>query len=508
MASNIDESRVKQALEENKKFPNNPYKATIESDVIDKSNEENINTAKEIMDKLDLNYNESIQFYNKVETEMFEASDRLESDKEYQNSNGEKQSYKRESAYYNVLNSNGFNRNQSSLYEKDIPKLYAIKNINNTLSNEIENYQPSKNKQDKNITIDNSISENKDTDIQKLKSVELEKNVIGLLPKDEQENNYKETLSRLEKNKTSLIDNLKTYMSNTKIDDVVNSVKQHFENIKVKIEDVNKTFKDLGTWNNDNKFVQNVDSIIDKVKNISQNNDNKLDINDPELLKKLEDKFKESNNYIDKVELNNSQDQKLKDNHLNYLSNNLEILNPNLLKETNEITNGLTELSKESKIELYNYSKDIESITKEKNYQSPEDIKTIIETHKLTNAIQNDLGESTLDNSRKDYLVSNITKPAINDNFSNNKSLESYMRNSNEIIKIATRNDLKKYQERGNTEINKINDTKKANTLKNNDLLQRYNKQNLQHNQNNNSLKEENTNEKKQQTKKQGIQIR
>ena len=52
MASNIDESRVKKALEENKKFPNNPYKATIESDVIDKSNEENINTAKEIMDKL------------------------------------------------------------------------------------------------------------------------------------------------------------------------------------------------------------------------------------------------------------------------------------------------------------------------------------------------------------------------------------------------------------------------------------------------------------------------
>lgn len=344
-------------------------------------------------------------------------------------------------------------------------------------------------------------------DLQKLKSVELEKNVIGLLPKDEQENNYKETLSRLEKNKSSLTDNLKTYMSNTKIDDVVNSVKQHFENIKVKAEDIHKTFKDLGSWNTENKYVKNINEAINKVKNIAQHKENKIDINDPDLLKKLETKFKESNDYINKIESVNSQDQKLKDNHLNYLSNSLEILNPELLKETNNVTESLSELSKEDKLNLYNHTKDITSITQDSNFHKAEDIKTIIETNKLTNAIENELGKSTVDDSRKDYLVSDVNKPAINENFFNNQKLEPYMKHSNEFILNANRNDLKKYQERGNTEINKINDSKKANTLKNNDLLQRYNKQNVKHNQNNTSLKEENTNEKKQQTKKQGNQI-
>lgn len=344
-------------------------------------------------------------------------------------------------------------------------------------------------------------------DLQKLKSVELEKNVIGLLPKEEQENNYKDTLSRLDKNKSSIKDNLKTYMSNTKIDDVINSVKQHFENVKVKAEDIHKTFKDLGSWNTENKYVKNINEAIDKVKNIAQHKENKIDINDPDLLKKLETKFKESNDYINKIESVNSQDQKLKDNHLNYLSNSLEILNPELLKETNNVTESLSELSKEDKLNLYNHTKDITSITQDSNFHKAEDIKTIIETNKLTNAIENELGKSTVDDSRKDYLVSDVNKPAINENFFNNQKLEPYMKHSNEFILNANRNDLKKYQERGNTEINKINDSKKANTLKNNDLLQRYNKQNVKHNQNNTSLKEENTNEKKQQTKKQGIQI-
>ena len=344
--------------------------------------------------------------------------------------------------------------------------------------------------------------------LQKLKSVELEKNVIGLLPKDQQENNYRETLSRLDKNKSTLKEDLKSYMSNTKIDNAINSVKHHFENIKVKAEDIHKTFKDLGSWNTENKYVKNINDVVDKIKNLSQKNENKIDLNDPELLKKLETKFKESNDYINKIENINLQDQKLKDNHLNYLSNSLEISNPTLAKETNTITESLSDLSKEDKLNLYNHSKDIESITHDSNFHKPEDIKTIVETHKLTNAIEKDLGKSTVDESRKDYLVSNVKKPAINENFSDNPKLKSYMNNSNDFIQNTSKNDLKKYQERGNVEINKINDNKKANTLKNNDLLQRYNKQEVKQNTNNTSLAEENINEKQQQTKKQGIQIR
>ena len=193
---------------------------------------------------------------------------------------------------------------------------------------------------------------------------------------------------------------------------------------------------------------------------------------------------------------------------MNYLSNSLEISNPTLAKETNTITESLSDLSKEDKLNLYNHSKDIESITHDSNFHKPEDIKTIVETHKLTNAIEKDLGKSTVDESRKDYLVSNVKKPAINENFSDNPKLKSYMNNSNDFIQNTSKNDLKKYQERGNVEINKINDNKKANTLKNNDLLQRYNKQEVKQNTNNTSLAEENINEKQQQTKKQGIQIR
>lgn len=344
--------------------------------------------------------------------------------------------------------------------------------------------------------------------LQKLKSVELEKNVISLLPKDQQENNYRETLSRLDKNKSTLKEDLKSYMSNIKIDNAINSVKHHFENIKVKAEDIHKTFKDLGSWNTENKYVKNINDVVDKIKNLSQKNENKIDLNDPELLKKLETKFKESNDYINKIENINLQDQKLKDNHLNYLSNSLEISNPTLAKETNTITESLSDLSKEDKLNLYNHSKDIESITHDLNFHKPEDIKTIVETHKLTNAIEKDLGKSTVDESRKDYLVSNVKKPAINESFSDNPKLKSYMNNSNDFIQNTSRSDLKKYQERGNVEINKINDNKKANTLKNNDLLQRYNKQEVKQNTNNTSLAEENTNEKQQQTKKQGIQIR
>lgn len=342
--------------------------------------------------------------------------------------------------------------------------------------------------------------------LQKLKSVELEKNVIGLLSKDQQENNYRETLSRLDKNKSTLKEDLKSYMSNTKIDNAINSVKQHFENIKVKAEDIHKNFKDLGTWNTENKYVKNINNVIDKVKEISHKQDNKLDINDPELLKKLESKLKESNDYINKVQSNNLQEEKLKNNRLNYLTNELEILSPNKLSESKEITNHLSQLSTEDKIKLYNHSKDIESITKNLNFDEPDKIKTMIETHKITNSLESDLGKNYLNEHRKSYLTSSEKKPSVNDSLSNT-TLKDYMNNSNNIIKNATRNDLKNYQARGNTEIKNINETQKANTLKNNDLLQKYNQQNSNQQQNNNIQESEVNNEKKQQVKSKGIQL-
>lgn len=342
--------------------------------------------------------------------------------------------------------------------------------------------------------------------LQKLKSVELEKNVIGLLPKDQQENNYKETLSRLEKNKSTLKNDLKSYMSNTKIDNVINSVKQHFENIKVRAEDIHKTFKDLGSWNTDNKFVKDINSVIEKVKDLSQKQTNKLDINDPDLLKKLEAKFKESNDYINKIENRNYQETQLKNNRIDYLSKELEILNPDKLNESNQITNHLSQLSTEDKIKLYNHSKDIESITKNLNFDEPDKIKTMIETHKITNSLESDLGKNYLNEHRKSYLTSSEKKPSVNDSLSNT-TLKDYMNNSNDIIKNATRNDLKNYQARGNTEIKNINETQKANTLKNNDLLQKYNQQNSNQQQNNNIQESEVNNEKKQQVKSKGIQL-
>ncbi|QDW90403.1 hypothetical protein DWB98_13225 (plasmid) [Staphylococcus xylosus] len=468
MAINIDESRVKKALEENKKFPNNPYKATIESDVIDKSNEENINTAKEIMDKLDLNYNESIQFYNKIETEMFEASDKLEYDKEYQNSNGEKQSYKRESAYYNVLKSNGFNRNQSSLYEKDIPKLYAIKNINNILSNEIENYQPNKN-----ITIDNSISENKDTVIQKLKSVELEKNVIGLLPKDEQENNYKETLSRLEKNKSSLTDNLKTYMSNTKIDDVVNSVKQYFENIKVKAEDINQNFKDLGSWNKDNNFVKNIDNVITSIKELGKKHESELlNSNSDSIMNKLNNEYIELKDYLNKADLDNDSYNKQKSIRHEYINNTLNSKQINVDFDPKNVTKDLTD---NQKTEVYNYLKDMNN-----HYNNRADTSSLIK-ERDNNLIIKELeaDNPNLKEYRNEYINLKQSISPIKLETSSEK-LNSIIKQGNKDISKMNRLDKIGFKEQRKEEKRISNQNIQSNKIKSNDMFKKMDKLNQQ----------------------------
>lgn len=501
ITSNIDESLLQKSIEYNRQNPNNPY-GTIEDFINQKSDQKNLENAYEIMNNLNLNYNDSVEFYNKVNKEVQLETDKLINSSYHQNASGEIQSHQLDDVKNKVLKDNGVEPINNPL--KDITKLYAIKNSNEYLSEHIENYKP--NHQAQNQFNEKNIETDKSNDLDKLKSVELEKNVIGLLPKDQQEKNFKETLSRLEKNQNSLKDSLKNYLNNTKIDNAINSVKQHFENIKVRAEDIHKTFKDLGSWNTDNKFVKDINSVIEKVKDLSQKQNNKLDINDPDLLKKLEAKFKESNDYINKIENRNYQETQLKNNRIDYLSKELEILNPDKLTESNQITNHLPQLSTEDKIKLYNHSKDIESITKNLNFDEPDKIKTMIETHKITNSLESDLGKNYLNDHRKSYLTSSEKKPSVNDSLSNT-TLKDYMNNSNDIIKNATRNDLKNYQARGNTEIKNINETQKANTLKNNDLLQKYNQQNSNQQQNNNIQESEVNNEKKQQVKSKGIQL-
>lgn len=501
ITSNIDESLLQKSIEYNRQNPNNPY-GTIEDFINQKSDQKNLENAYEIMNNLNLNYNDSVEFYNKVNKEVQLETDKLINSSYHQNASGEIQSHQLDDVKNKVLKDNGVEPINNPL--KDITKLYAIKNSNEYLSEHIENYKP--NHQAQNQFNEKNIETDKSNDLDKLKSVELEKNVIGLLPKDQQEKNFKETLSRLEKNQNSLKDSLKNYLNNTKIDNAINSVKQHFENIKVKAEDIHKSFKDLGSWNTDNKFVKDINSVIEKVKDLSQKQNNKLDINDPDLLKKLEAKFKESNDYINKIENRNYQETQLKNNRIDYLSKELEILNPDKLNESNQITNHLSQLSTEDKIKLYNHSKDIESITKNLNFDEPDKIKTMIETHKITNSLESDLGKNYLNEHRKSYLTSSEKKPSVNDSLSNT-TLKDYMNNSNDIIKNATRNDLKNYQARGNTEIKNINETQKANTLKNNDLLQKYNQQNSNQQQNNNIQESEVNNEKKQQVKSKGIQL-
>lgn len=381
-------------------------------------------------------------------------------------------------------------------------------NEDNNLSKEFEQDQPNTNVQETANVKNESITKNVDTDLQKLKSIELEKNVIGLLPNDQQENNYKETLSRLDKNKSTLKDDLKTYISNTKIDNAINSVKKHFENVKVKAEDIQQTFKDLGQWNTDNKFVKNIDTVIDKVKNLSQKNDNKIDINDPRLLEKLQTKFKESNDYINSVDENNQKEDLLKKEKSNYLENTLNIANPQLLEQSKKINEDVADLTETQKLGLYNFAKDVESLTKDKNYSSYEDMKNNLDTIKITSQIENDLGKEVVDNRRLEYLVSDVKKPATLNTISDNQDhLNQFINKSNESIGNITRSDLKNYQQNANGELDKIQQNKRANDLRNNDLLKKFNNQKQENTQENTQQedKEEKT-EKKQSNRGMNIQ--
>lgn len=365
---------------------------------------------------------------------------------------------------------------------------------------------------DEEQAISNKLNENQfnkdiDKDISKLKSMELEKNVINTIPKEEQNNEFKETLSRLDKNQSQVKQYLNKYLNENKINEYIDSVKKHFEGIKIKAEDIQKNFKDLGSWNTDNKFVKNIDNVIEKVKELSHKNENKIDLNDENSLTQIEQKIKKSNEFIDNVSTQNNKENQLRDNKINFLQQTLEIKNPELLKESNSIEDSIKDLSKSEKITLYNNVKDISSLNNNKFVSEDNQLNTIIKAEKLSKAIEKDIGTNEINQFRKDYLTSSTKKPAELE-LENNEQLKMYSNQANNMIKNASRDDLKNYQTNANNEINSINNNQKANSLKNNELIKKFNMNNQLTNneqQSNNMEKEHDQLEKR---KKNNVQLR
>lgn len=354
---------------------------------------------------------------------------------------------------------------------------------------------------------DYKIQKGLEQNLNKLKSMELEKNVINTIPKDDQNDTFKETLSRLDKNQSEMKNNLKNYISESKINDSIESIKKHFENIKLKAEEVQKNFKDLGSWNVNNNFVKNIDSVINKVKTLSQKHENKIDINDPNSLSKIEDKIKQSNEFIEKVESYNAKENKLKENKITYLQNALEVNDSKLSNSINDVDNTISNLSKNEKINLYNSVKDISSMSDNKLLTNDNDIKTVLGAEKLSKALENDLGKNEFNSIRKDYLTSSVKKPS-QVTLENNENLKEFNRNANQYIQNASKDDLKNYMSNANKEIKSINDNSKANQLKNNELIKKFNNREQQPNISQQIKSSEHNEEQSQSKKRSSAQIR
>ncbi|MGV3125173.1 hypothetical protein ACEE94_10565 [Staphylococcus epidermidis] len=335
--------------------------------------------------------------------------------------------------------------------------------------NELENKLKTQIKQNKLLEQENKTNNSVD----RLKSVELEKNVINLLPKQEQELNFTETLSRLEKNKTSLVEDLKEYLNSKKIEEIITSVRSNFNNIKVKAEDVYNTFKDLGNWNTDNKFVENIDNVINKVKNLSHSNVENYDINDPKFLEKLDEKLRDSNNFIDTVQKNNLQNDKLEGIRMSYIENTLNTLEQLDNNSIEDLKSEVSNMSDEKKLEVYQYSKNLISFTEDSN--NINDMKSEYLSKKLAEHIENDVGKEKINDLRHDYLISNQPKPFSLKTQNNNTPLSQYLNSGNELINKADHSSLRNMEKNLNKELKNINDNNKANELLNNDLVKKYN---------------------------------
>lgn len=333
----------------------------------------------------------------------------------------------------------------------------------------------------------NEIIQNENSKIQRLKSVELEKNVISLLPKDQQENNYKETLSRLDVNKSTLKDDLKSYMSNTKIDNVVNSVKQHFENVKVKAEDIHQTFKDLGQWNTENKFVKNIDNVVNSVKELGKKHESELLQSDSNsIMTKLNSEYLELKDYINKAEQDNNSYETQNSIRNQFVNQMLDSKQIKIDFDPKDITK---DLPNNQKLELYNQLKDMNH-----HYKNKADTSSMIKEQQ-NNIITKQLETDNPDfkEYRKEHVNLKQSLNPIKLDTSNEK-LDGIIKNTNKDISKMDRLHKKGFKENRNQEAKITNQNNQAKKIKSNDMFKKMDKlqeqSQVQNNSHNNDLEQ------------------
>ncbi|WP_261677109.1 hypothetical protein [Staphylococcus equorum] len=377
---------------------------------------------------------------------------------------------------YDVSNINSLNKetiiSRDLVNDKQNIKKPTWEYENESQTNNLnQNYKDFENITSKDTT--QEIKEDTSTDLQKLKSVEVERNVIGLLPKDQQENTFKETLSRLDNNKTSLKDNLKNYMSNEKIDNAINSVKQHFENIKVKAEDIQQTFKDLGQWNTENKFVKDIDNVINSVKDLGKKHENELLQSDSNsIMSKLNNEYLELKEFVNKAEQDNNtfkEEQNIRSEFVRKMLNAKQI---EIDFDPKEVTK---DLSENQKLEVYNQLKDLNH-----HYQNNASTTSLVKEQENKVIIKN-LEEDNPEfiNKRQEHVTLKQSLQPIKIETTSEK-LDNIIKDSNKDIKKMDGLDKKNFKESKNKEKTITNQNSQSSKIKSNDMFKKMEKLNQQ----------------------------
>lgn len=365
---------------------------------------------------------------------------------------------------YDVINKNSLNK--ETIISRDL--------INDEQNIEKPAWGFEEENQKNNLNQNNKDIENiTSTDLQKLKSVEVEKNVIGLLPKEQQENTFKETLSRLDNNKTSLKDNLKNYMSNEKIDNAINSVKHHFENIKVKAEDVQQTFKDLGQWNTENKFVKDIDNVINSVKDLGKKHENELLQSDSNsIMSKLNNEYLELKEFVNKAEQDNNTFKEEQNIRSEFVSKMLNAKQIEIDFDPKEVTK---DLSENQKLEVYNQLKDLNH-----HYQNNANTTSLVKEQENKVIIKNlEENNPEFKNKRQEHVTLKQSLQPIKIETTNEK-LDSIIKDSNKDIKKMDGLDKKNFKESKNKEKTITNQNFQASKIKSNDMFKKMEKLNQQ----------------------------
>ena len=377
---------------------------------------------------------------------------------------------------YDVSNINSLNKetiiSRDLVNDKQNIKKPTWEYENESQTNNLnQNYKDFENITSKDTT--QEIKEDTSTDLQKLKSVEVERNVIGLLPKDQQENTFKEALSRLDNNKTSLKDNLKNYMSNEKIDNAINSVKQHFENIKVKAEDVQQTFKDLGQWNTENKFVKDIDNVINSVKDLGKKHENELLQSDSNsIMSKLNNEYLELKEFVNKAEQDNNTFKEEQNIRSEFVSKMLNAKQIEIDFDPKEVTK---DLSENQKLEVYNQLKDLNH-----HYQNNANTTSLVKEQENKVIIKNlEEDNPEFKNKRQEHVTLKQSLQPIKIETTNEK-LDNIIKDSNKDIKKMDGLDKKNFKESKNKEKTITNQNSQSSKIKSNDMFKKMEKLNQQ----------------------------